>query len=84
MERALNARRSTYDPRVAHRTFRRDFQMPARVNRTRGMGGDIHIDQLDRGITTGADRALSFGRHLVRATAFQAVDRLPGFVLPSR
>jgi hypothetical protein len=84
MERALNARGSTYDPRVADGAFGCDSQVPARVNRTRGMGRDIHIDQLDRSIATGADRALRFGRYLVGATAFQAVNRLAGFVLPSR
>ena len=76
IENPLDARTATHDPRIPNDAFRAKFEMTAGVHRTGNTFVDADIDEFDRRVATGADRALGFLRDLMRAAALEAMNGL--------
>lgn len=76
IENSLDARTATHDPRIPNDAFRSELQVTTGVDRAGNTFVDTDINELNRGVATGADRALGFLRDLMRAAALETMNRL--------
>ena len=76
IENPLDARTAAHDPRIPDDAFGAKLEVTACVHRTRDAFVDADIDELDRRVATGADRALGFLRDLMRAAALETMNWL--------
>jgi hypothetical protein len=76
IENPLDARTAAHDPRIPDDAFGAKLEVTSGIHRAGNTFVDADIDELDRRVATGADRALGFLRDLMRATALETMNRL--------
>lgn len=76
IENSLDSGRTADDPVIAYDSLGAEFQVAAGVHGAGDAFVDRDIDQFDRCVATGTNRALGFLRDLMGASALEAMDRL--------